>query len=116
MMSDCQHGLPLWQRIEARQEQDAKEDGAWRLSEDPSTLLFSIGKINIFIKLFELMNQQRLAAKTPKNCKVVPSSGPLNPKSCCKTYFSVIPNEVEDLELVEKTRFFAPLRMTRSRD
>jgi hypothetical protein len=34
--------------------------------------------------------------------------------SCCKTYFSVILNEVKDIELVEKTRFFAPLRMKRN--
>jgi hypothetical protein len=39
----------------------------------------------------------------------------LEPTSCCKTNFSVIRNEVKDLELVEKTRCFAPLRMTRSR-
>jgi hypothetical protein len=35
--------------------------------------------------------------------------------SCCKTNFSVILNGVKDLEPVEKIRFFAPLRMTRSR-
>ena len=33
--------------------------------------------------------------------------------SRCKTYFSVILNEVKDLELVENTRFFAALRITR---
>jgi hypothetical protein len=30
----------------------------------------------------------------------------------CKTYSSVILNEVKDLELVEKTIFFSSLRMT----
>ena len=30
-----------------------------------------------------------------------------------KPYFSVILNAVKDLELVENTRFFAPLRMTK---
>ena len=33
-------------------------------------------------------------------------------KSYCKTYFSVVLNEVKDLELIEIARFFAALRMT----
>jgi hypothetical protein len=37
-------------------------------------------------------------------------------RSYCITYFSVILNEVKDLELLEITRFFAALRMTTYRD
>jgi len=34
-------------------------------------------------------------------------------RNCCETYFSVILSEAKDLELIEKTRFFATLRMTK---